>query len=188
VSETRTRGDAPTRDLYQLLGVPRAATQADIRWAYERTMAEARRVGSIRHATEISQAFDILSDPRRRATYDRLGAAPRERVPATARASVPWRASRPSHGQHARNVRPQSSKRGRWRTPIYVVFGLGIVLGALIVYTVTHRHSDQGAPTVANPAREVVCTATPSGAGYTYFTTAVAPFCRNGALPRIVRP
>jgi hypothetical protein len=182
------RGDAPTRDLYQLLGVPRTATQAEIRWAYERTMADARRVGSIRHATEISQAFDILSDPRRRATYDRLGAAPRERVPATARASVPWRASRPSHGQQARNVAPQSSKRRRRRTPVYAVFGLGIVLGALIVYTTTHRHPDQSGPTVANPPREVVCTATPSGAGYTYFTTAgVTPFCRNGALP-IVRP
>ena len=76
-------------DLYQLLGVRRNATVADVRRAFQK---HARRLHpdlnpgdpvALQRFEEMSRAFEVLSDPQRRAAYDRgeVRAAPRPRVP-----------------------------------------------------------------------------------------------------------
>ena len=76
-------------DLYQLLGVRRTATVAEVRRAYQK---HARRLHpdlnpgdpvSRQRFEEVSRAFEVLADPQRRAAYDRgeVRAAPGPRPP-----------------------------------------------------------------------------------------------------------
>ncbi|MDR7421947.1 MAG: molecular chaperone DnaJ [Armatimonadota bacterium] len=68
-----------TRDLYEVLGVDRRATQEEIKQAFRRLAREAhpdvRRDDP--HATErfkeINEAYQVLSDPAKRSQYDRFG-------------------------------------------------------------------------------------------------------------------
>lgn len=66
------------KDYYRILGVPRDASQEDIKQAYRR--------GALRHHPdkdkspgaedrfkEIAEAFDVLSDPEKKSIYDRFG-------------------------------------------------------------------------------------------------------------------
>ena len=67
------------RDYYEVLGVPRDASDEDIRRAYHKL---ARRYhpdvnkeeGAEDRFKEISEAYEVLRDPDKRARYDRLGA------------------------------------------------------------------------------------------------------------------
>ena len=69
----------PDRDFYEILGVPRTASQDDIQRAY-RKLARASHpdVNSDPAAEErfkdISEAYDVLSDPQTRQRYDAFGA------------------------------------------------------------------------------------------------------------------
>jgi len=75
-----------TRDYYELLGVARDAEAEEIRRAYRKL---ARRYhpdvnkeqGAEERFKEISEAYDVLSDPDKRARYDRLGANWRQAPP-----------------------------------------------------------------------------------------------------------
>ncbi len=67
------------RDFYQILGVPRDASQQDIQRAYRKLAREYHPdVNSDPAAEErfkdVSEAYDVLSDPETRRRYDAFGA------------------------------------------------------------------------------------------------------------------
>lgn len=68
-----------SRDLYEILGVDRRATQEDIKQAYRRlareTHPDVRRddAGATERFKEINEAYAVLSDPAKRSQYDRFG-------------------------------------------------------------------------------------------------------------------
>jgi molecular chaperone DnaJ len=71
---------APVRDLYEILGVDRTASEDDIRKAYRRLAREHHPDVSGDPAAEerfkeVAGAYEILSDPDKRARYDAFGAA-----------------------------------------------------------------------------------------------------------------
>jgi molecular chaperone DnaJ len=69
------------RDFYDVLGVPHDASEADIKKAYRRLAMEChpdRNDGdkaAEEQFKEVSEAYDVLRDPQKRAQYDRYGAA-----------------------------------------------------------------------------------------------------------------
>src|SRR5690606_35171674 len=84
---------SPGPDFYDVLGVPRTATQEEIQRAYRRL---ARRYhpdvnkdpSAEDRFKEISEAYHVLSDPESRRRYDRFGPAYREAP--TGAGAGPW--------------------------------------------------------------------------------------------------
>jgi curved DNA-binding protein len=70
---------ADRRDFYKVLGVPRTATAEEIQRAY-RTLARRnhpdvnKEPGAEDRFKDITEAYDVLSDPKSRRKYDRFGA------------------------------------------------------------------------------------------------------------------
>src|SRR5215831_7255997 len=69
-----------TRDYYQVLGVPRTASQKDVQSAFRKLARKLHpdvnpgdKAAETRFK-EISEAHDVLSDPDKRRMYDRFGA------------------------------------------------------------------------------------------------------------------
>src|SRR5688572_24154080 len=68
------------RDYYATLGVPRTASQAEIRKAFRRLAREHHPdvntgdAGAEKRFKEVSEANEVLSDPKKRKAYDQLGA------------------------------------------------------------------------------------------------------------------
>jgi curved DNA-binding protein len=67
-----------SRDHYEALGVPRDASEEDIRAAYRRLARKNhpdvnKEPGAEDRFKEISEAYDVLRDPEKRAQYDRFG-------------------------------------------------------------------------------------------------------------------
>src|SRR6187402_3565113 len=62
----------PKKTLYEILGVPRDANESDIGYAHDRRVAELRRIVPPDPSAQalVQQAFEILSDPKRRDAYD----------------------------------------------------------------------------------------------------------------------
>ncbi len=65
-----------TKDLYELLGLPRGASQDDIRKAHRRQVrqhhpdANPEDPRAEEHFKQIQQAYEVLSDPQKRREYD----------------------------------------------------------------------------------------------------------------------
>jgi molecular chaperone DnaJ len=70
----------PKRDYYQVLGVARDATDSELKKAYRQLALQYhpdRNPGDTKaeeHFKEINEAYTVLSDPEKRAQYDRFGA------------------------------------------------------------------------------------------------------------------
>ena len=70
------------RDYYEVLGVPRTASADEIKRAYRQLARKhhpdlqpaAERVKAAERFKEINEAYEVLSDPDKRAKYDALGA------------------------------------------------------------------------------------------------------------------
>jgi curved DNA-binding protein CbpA len=62
-------------DLYQLLGIKRGATRAEVRKAYRRKakISHPDSGGSVEQFSALATAHEVLSDPRRREKYDTTG-------------------------------------------------------------------------------------------------------------------
>ncbi len=62
--------------LYETLGVPKTATQDEIKKSYRKLVREVhpdRNPGSEERFKEVQSAYDVRSDPEKRAQYDRMG-------------------------------------------------------------------------------------------------------------------
>jgi curved DNA-binding protein len=69
----------PQRDLYQILGLSRSSTPEELKKAYRKLARQHHpdvnpgNKGAEERFKEISAAFEVLSDPKRRALYDEFG-------------------------------------------------------------------------------------------------------------------
>ena len=65
-------------DYYELLGVPRNATESDLKKAYKKQSMQHhpdRNGGSDSKFKEINEAYSALKDPQKRQMYDQYGTA-----------------------------------------------------------------------------------------------------------------
>jgi len=71
---------SPRKDYYEILGVPRNASQEEIKKAYRKLVKQwhpdlhpENKEEAERRFKEIQEAYEVLSDPEKRAMYDRFG-------------------------------------------------------------------------------------------------------------------
>jgi hypothetical protein len=177
------------KDPYELLGVPRDASDERIKAAYELAINRATRDGAFRYAAELSTAYDTISTSGRRALYERHGfTAIRERSPGSAPPPRSWRVADSEPVQH----RP---RRRSLVKPLLLLLVVVVIVGLFIGKRVANQPAGGGVPNpagtsaVIQPPRlqQVLCQGTPGGIGYTYTEPVTnRPHCTNGAQPVII--
>jgi curved DNA-binding protein len=94
------------RDYYEVLGVPRGAKPEEIKRAYRRqarkhhpdTKKPEERAKAEEDIKQINEAYEVLSDAKKRAQYDALGANWRDGQDFTPPGGAQWRGARPGAG------------------------------------------------------------------------------------------
>ncbi|MBV9823036.1 MAG: hypothetical protein JO144_12420 [Actinobacteria bacterium] len=119
------------KDPYELLGVPRDASDERIRATYELEVNRATRDGAFRYAADLATAYETISTPNRRALYERHGLhALRERSPGAAPPPRSWRATA--------NEPVRRRRRGRWKRLALTLLVLAVLAG-LVALSLTNR-------------------------------------------------
>src|SRR5271166_2690717 len=70
------------KDYYKVMGVPRDATEAQIKQAYRKLARKyhpdvSEEKDAEAHFKEVGEAYEVLKSPEKRAAYDQLGTGPR---------------------------------------------------------------------------------------------------------------
>jgi hypothetical protein len=171
----RYRRAVAEKDPYELLGVPRDASDERIKAAYELEINRATRDGAFRYAAELSTAYDTISNARRRALYERHGfTAIHERSPGSAPPPRSWRVAQP-------DAQPARAHRRSLVTPLLLLLLLVVIAGLVIGKVVS---SSEGQPV---RQQQVLCQGTPGGIEYTYTEPVTnRPHCTNGAQPIVI--
>ena len=188
-STVRYRRAVAVKDPYELLGVPRDASDERIKAAYELEINRATRDGAFRYAAELSTAYDTISTARRRALYERHGVTSiRERSPGAAPPPKSWRAAS-SESTHNRTRR-----RGLTR-PLLLLLVVVVAVGLFAATRVTNEPTGGGVPNPVGTSpgvqplrqQQVLCQSTSAGSAYTYTEPVTnRPHCTNGAQPVIL--
>lgn len=172
-------------DPYVELGVTRDATDAAIRAAYEEAITRAARDGYLENAKRIDAAFEVLRDPIRRQTFDRLGIIHDVHRPDPtqgfyANAAVPWRAWSPDGLVAAAPAQQRSRHPVVWLAVAAMIFAFIAVrmqtaqsgVTSSLTGDLAGTMSNSASPPVsklAHPHRLLPAVAGPAGAGgYTF--------------------
>lgn len=118
---------AQKKSLYEILGIAPDANEIDVGLAYEKRLQERQR--SVHHDPNeealVQQAYEILSNPKRRAAYDASRVTAAERQAATQQAQSPDLVLEDSD--------PDAPARPKWLVPAIVAGVVALVVAFFVV-------------------------------------------------------
>lgn len=126
-------------DPYAELGVPRTATGAEIKTAYEKAVTSAARDGLLENAKRADAAYEVLRNPSRRRMFDRAGVVHDVRRPDPtqgfyAAPALGWRTWSPEE-----QVAAATRERAQPRLALVLVAVLAVVTGVVALRLDPHH-------------------------------------------------